>query len=219
MPNTPAPSQPFVETPLRYFEVSEYGTITDPTVPEPSCNRDVFPDVSSEHLKTIEDLIAEVESCYPLARHFADLANSSADEIAAELEGQSNRSTKKKKGLKLVELMRGDPAYDEGWKAWLHAATPEQLDDFKAPIEHWLDQDIDWQFVDWFDSGWSPQDAAMDFFESEDSDVLDALDVVIIEGEHPGSTYYAAELRQDLDWANEVAASLNLGYRFRRASA
>ena len=114
--------------------------------------------------------------------------------------------------------MRSDPADDDGWRAWLQSATPEQLPDFKALIETWLDEDIDWNFSDWFDSGWSPQDAAMNFFESEDQDVLEALDVVIVEGDHPGSTYYAAELQQDLDAANEVAATLKLGYRFRPAT-
>ena len=113
----------------------------------------------------------------------------------------------------------GQPADDEGWKAWLRSASPEQLDDFKAPIEDWLDQDIDWLYDDWFDRGWSPQDAAKSFFESEDQDVLDALDVVIVEGDHPGSSYYAAELLQDLATANEVAERLNLGYRFRAKSS
>lgn len=218
MPRKPKPTHSIDERPLRFFEVNESGTITDPSVPESKYNRDVFQNVSSDHLKTIEDLIAEVESCYPLARHYADLANSHADEFEDELESLSNLSDKQK-GLKLVERMRGDPADDEGWKAWLRSASPEQLDDFKAPIEDWLDQDIDWQYDDWFDRGWSPQDAAKRFFESEDPDVLDALDVVIVEGDHPGSSYYAAELLQDLATANEVAERLNLGYRFRAKSS
>jgi hypothetical protein len=45
---------------------------------------------------------------------------------------------------------------------------------------------------------------------------MDALGVQIIEGEHPGSTYYAAELRQDIDYANEVAREIGLECRFKR---
>jgi len=41
------------------------------------------------------------------------------------------------------------------------------------------------------------------------------LGVDIIEGEHPGSSYYAAELRQDVDYANQVAKEMGLGFRFR----
>ena len=39
--------------------------------------------------------------------------------------------------------------------------------------------------------------------------------VEIIEGEHPGSSYYAAELRQDVDYANQVARGMGLEFGFR----
>lgn len=220
MPSNTEPSRPIGEKTLRYFEVSENGTITDPTVPEPRCNRDVFSNVSPQHLDNIDDLVFTVENCYPLARHFAELANSRADEIASTFEAENDRSPKKypKDRLNLIELMRSDPADDDGWRAWFQLVTPEQLPCFKELIETWLNGSIDWDFSDWFDRGWSPQDAAMYFFESEDQDVLEALDVVIVEGENPGSTYYAAELQQDLDEANGIAAELNLDYRFRMAT-
>ena len=48
-----------------------------------------------------------------------------------------------------------------------------------------------------------------------DDKTLDALGVEIIEGEHPGSSYYAAELRQDVDYANQVAREMGLEFRFR----
>ena len=37
---------------------------------------------------------------------------------------------------------------------------------------------------------------------------------VIVEGEHPGSTYYAAELRGDIDVANRAAEAAGLRVRF-----
>jgi hypothetical protein len=60
---------------------------------------------------------------------------------------------------------------------------------------------------------------------------LNKLDVWIVEGDYPGSTYYAAELGQNLadsvnpayalekkiEEANNVAQKLGLSYRFRRA--
>jgi len=39
--------------------------------------------------------------------------------------------------------------------------------------------------------------------------------VEIIEGEHPGSSYYAAELRQDVEYANQLARNIGLEFRFR----
>jgi len=44
---------------------------------------------------------------------------------------------------------------------------------------------------------------------------MDALGVEIIEGEHSGSSYHAAELRQNVDYANQVARESELEFRFR----
>jgi len=44
---------------------------------------------------------------------------------------------------------------------------------------------------------------------------LEELGIVIVEGCHPGSTYYAAELRNDVDNANITARKLGLNYRFK----
>jgi len=52
------------------------------------------------------------------------------------------------------------------------------------------------------------------YFEGLDDKTLNALGVEIIEGEHPGSSYYAAELRQDVDYANQVAREIGLEFRF-----
>jgi hypothetical protein len=48
-----------------------------------------------------------------------------------------------------------------------------------------------------------------------DGKMLDALGVVIIEGDHPGSTYFAAELRGEMKVANAVAEREGLPFRFR----
>jgi hypothetical protein len=54
------------------------------------------------------------------------------------------------------------------------------------------------------------------YFECLGNKSMDALGVQIIEGDHPGSSYYAAELRQDIDYANEVARDSGLECRFLR---
>ena len=58
---------------------------------------------------------------------------------------------------------------------------------------------------------------AKKYFECLDYKTLDGVGVQIIEGDHPGSTYYAAVLRQDVDYVNQVARSLGLKFRFREA--
>ena len=58
--------------------------------------------------------------------------------------------------------------------------------------------------------------AAKVFFDSLDFDTLDELGIKIVEGEYPGSTYYAAELMGDVEVANAVASRLGVPVRFRR---
>ena len=45
--------------------------------------------------------------------------------------------------------------------------------------------------------------------------LCDALGVVIVEGDRPGSSYFAAELRNELADANAAAQRLGLPFRFR----
>lgn len=44
--------------------------------------------------------------------------------------------------------------------------------------------------------------------------ILKALGVVIVDGEYPGSTYSAAQLRKSVTEANDVAQLLELEIRF-----
>jgi len=50
-----------------------------------------------------------------------------------------------------------------------------------------------------------------------DDDVLAAIGVEIIEGNHPGSSYSVAELRKTLEEANAEAVKQQLNIRFLKA--
>ncbi len=56
---------------------------------------------------------------------------------------------------------------------------------------------------------------AKKYFERLDYKTLDGIGVQIVEGEHPGSSYYAAVLRQDIDYVSQVARGLGLEFSFR----
>ena len=58
--------------------------------------------------------------------------------------------------------------------------------------------------------------AALEYFREWDPDDLLALGVKIVEGEHPGSTYYAAELIRDPAAANATSARRGFGVWFSR---
>ena len=85
----------------------------------------------------------------------------------------------------------------------------------KDEIQKWLKEPVDCGAWESWPSGWSSQGRALSFFESIDADVVNALGVVIIEGDHPGSSYFAAELHASFEDANAAAKKLKLPFRFR----
>lgn len=59
------------------FHVDEYNTITVPGIREPEIRSDVY-DVSTQWIRSVDDLVHEVESCEPLADHFRSLCSDDA---------------------------------------------------------------------------------------------------------------------------------------------
>ena len=65
----------------------------------------------------------------------------------------------------------------------------------------------------------TPTSVALRYFNNLDVDLVQELGIEIIEGEHPGSSYYAAELAGSITKANAAARKHGLDIRFERASA
>ncbi len=201
---------------MYYYEIINQRTISVPDVPTPEVNADVFAGVSTNSIKDLSRLIMEIGACYPLSNHFGQLANDEAENVEYQLDSDETLTAKQKKMLrKLISELESDPADDDGWKAWISSSTPQELPKFLALIDDWLTSPLNWNESDYFDDTWSGQDRAKKFFESEDSDILDALQIEIVEGSCPGSSYSAAELGLDIETANKVARRLKLDYRFK----
>jgi len=62
-------SKPTQPEPLTFYEVNEYGTITDPRVREPKVRSDVFSNGLPAQIHSTDHLIDEVDRCSPLAAH------------------------------------------------------------------------------------------------------------------------------------------------------
>jgi hypothetical protein len=191
------------------YEVSEYGTIVDPSVPEPEIRRDVF-DICTKGIKTTDNLVLTIQECTPLESYFQHLAQDRKCEIEDQLD--SARGVKRQH-LKALSDALDD--YDFGWIDWLKLDGQKSIRKHVTVIEDWLNDPVDWSESDWFSSSYSGQEQAKLFFHYEDQNVLEELGIVIVEGCHPGSTYYAAELRNDVDNANITARKLGLNYRFK----
>jgi hypothetical protein len=219
------------------FEVDEYGTIVEPDVKAPSIRNDVY-DLDLNFIQSPETLIDEVQSHQELRGHFAGLASNYRDDLVGAIEehewaaltlsgtGDDAPSAEERAYAEsllittgriqtLQKLAKSLEDEDEGWADWITAEGQAGLPQFLKILQGWLAEPVDWSQMEFWPDGWSSQGKALAFFEQLDGELLDALGVQIIMGEHPGSSYYAAELRAPVDQANDEAQRLKLPFRFR----
>lgn len=107
-----------------------------------------------------------------------------------------------------------EPAVDGDWQTWLVRQPDEITEEFIALANEWIEanaDEVDWEVADFY--GYSDQGAARTFFEFE-FDYCADFNIVIVNGDHPASSYFAAELRMDVSDANALAEELNLPIRF-----
>ena len=178
------------------FEVNDYGTLSFANFEGPRTRRDAY-DLPAAAKITADD----IECCGPLSwhveRYFDDLVETHEEELIAA-------------GF--------DP--ELGWREWYESAGAEARAEVARSIDAWLDEEPDWgnEWEDLYITG-DAQGAAYSYLQTQARDVLDALSIKIIEGDHPGSSYYAAELHIDPDEANAIAERLGLVMRFVREGA
>lgn len=194
------------------FNVNDYGTILDEDDWEPKTRGEVF-DVEVDRLRSIRDVQRAIEGCNPLTARFRWLAYDRLAEIDQRLARGGVGENERERLEALADLMRDH--FDDAWTFCLD--DEPDVERFKGVIRGWLDEPVNWSESDWFDVPGTSVSRAKGFFEHMPLKLLDALGVVIVEGEHPGSSYYAAELRGDIDAANAVAAERALPFRFARA--
>ena len=103
---------------------------------------------------------------------------------------------------------------DPDWQGWLGQVPDDAAEELIALANDWIDDDADesdWELADL--RGYSDRGAALTFFRDE-FEFCDTFNVVIVEGDHPGSSYFAAELRMDVDEANAMANQQGIPIRF-----
>lgn len=205
------------------FEVDDTGTVVEPGGTDPKVNRDVYGDhVEPARITTVKALISTVRSHAELTSVFVELASNARydaldlidrDDSARRDECDDERATPAERAdaERVIDLIR-DP--DRDWPAWVRADGAAALPNHLARIEAWLAEPVNWQATEWWPRDWHGQGKALRFFEMLDRDTRDALGIVVVEGEHPGSDYYAAELRKPIDDTNRIAVVLKLPFRF-----
>lgn len=102
----------------------------------------------------------------------------------------------------------------DDWKSWLKAAPDEVIGDVVDHANAWLEEfpgETDWEIAN--RRGYTNQGSALTFFR-DDFEFNDLFNIVIVEGDHPGSSYYAAELHMHVEDANQLAVEEGIPVRF-----
>ena len=106
--------------------------------------------------------------------------------------------------------------WPSNWEQWLMTADEIKFSSALACVLDWLDDypdEYDWDRANL--SGDTAQGRALHFFRDTDDEVLEALNVMIVEGDCPGSSHYAAQLRMPIDAANAAARRKGIPLLFK----
>lgn len=181
------------------FEVNAFGTLSCADYQEGTTRRELY------WYSTAEDFgVNDVDDRYLLAEKIKALYR---EELL--LEARRDLSTN---GIEDEAL---EDQVEEGWFDWFEEADGITREAINAEIEAWLDEEPDWENEwEYFYRGGTAQGAAYIHFTSEDRDLMEALGIVVIEGDCPGSSYFAAELRKPIDEANRIAEQNGWAIRF-----
>jgi hypothetical protein len=206
--------------PVTVFEVSEDGgtlRLADHT--EPETRAEFYEDIADQWDASPQDLLDAAEACEPLAWAVNSLYQDFRDELIAKIEAAQSAEKPNNKRLtalqaKLEELPE-EP--EEGATDWLLGLSASEFNKNVVPnIEDWFSEPPDWNFEDdYLPQSSTAQGAALIFFGEMDPEEIGLLGVDIVEGEHPGSSYYAAELRGDIDQANRAAVAAGIPVWFK----
>jgi hypothetical protein len=213
-------SKPGDEEPFTEFEVDNSGTLTMVNFWEPQIRSEFYESVSGSWAESPAHLADAMDECQPLSWAVHAIYTEVRDEIQSDLDGVTRSSgVHKKRSAALKARLKAMPEEpEEGAEDWLLALTSSEFEKRVIPeIEQWFASPPNWNWEDdHLPRDGTAQGAALEFFQNMDGDALDAIGVTIVEGEHPGSTYYAAELAGEVDTANKAAAAAGIAVRFKK---
>ncbi len=175
------------------FEVSEFRTLSYANFEEPTTRYDAYgftstSDVDASMLESHYDLYEPIQALY--REHLLAQAPT-LDEAAL------------------------DEQVEEEWLEWCEQTRRKESGAIDSIIDDWLSEAPDpcQEWESYYKTG-DAQGAAYDRFLREDSELMEALGIVVIEGDCPGSSYFAAELHTSVEEANRIAAEHGWTIRF-----
>jgi len=191
------------------FEVSGYGTLADADCQAPRTRRQAY----GYSLTDIDGEVLEAHWCLrqPVIDRYRAVLEEAARAEAAFYAAHPEEVDLEDLDLQDVDL---DDLAEEGWPDWFARASAAERAPIEARFEAWLDEDLDDEDVEQLYRTATAQGRAYTYWACEEEEVLEALGVVIIEGDCPGSSYLGAELRTPIATANQVAEARGWEVRF-----
>lgn len=203
---------------IREFEVSDDGTLREPDFPDPEKRYQFYEAVFNWWDRSPKDLTNAMEECQPLAWEVHSLYSNFRENLQAEIETAENEEQPDAEKIATLKArlawLPEEP--EEGAENWLLGMDKSYFEKNIIPhIRNWFSESPDWDSEeDYISVATTAQSVAMNYFENLDPESLDLLGVEIVEGECPGGSYWAAELRCSIEEANAAAIGGGLPVRF-----
>ncbi len=209
---------PRVARPVTEFKVEHGGTLRMANFAELTTRADFYESVADSWSGSQVDLVDAMEECQPLAWAVHSIYDRFRSELVADLEAaqRAGRGYKRRLAKLKARLKPLPDEPEEGAADWLLGLTTREFESqVVTEIDGWFGEPPDWTFEDdYLPECSTAQGAALEYFRDMTRDELKTLGVEVVEGEHPGSTYYAAELRKGIDEANRAAELGDIPVRF-----
>lgn len=168
--------------------------------------------LKNEDFSTPESILAASTGCQPLwdLLECAYLEHRKNLQSEADSLKDSENPAKQHKHIELTAKLKNlPPQCDKGLAQWITQLDENQFDLLQAEATEWSRRPPGSDEED-------GQEAALNYFRDLDSDIRELLGVSIIEGDHPGSSYFAAELDNSIEEANKIAIEHGIQIRFCR---
>jgi hypothetical protein len=208
------PTDPATPTGI-LFTVSEVGTLMMAGVVEPTTRAQCYEDAFRHWDRSPQDLLDAMEACNPLEWIVNTLYAEIREELECAIDAAEGGAPLDCGALANLKARLASMPEDDV-RMWLSTMDSAEVDMRRlVQIRHWFASPPDWvEELEYIPAELTGQGAALQYFQHLDPELLDRLGVSIVEGEHPGSTYIAAELDRDVNDANRIAAENGIPLRF-----
>ena len=180
----------------RVFIVNSDGTLQDKDYKELTQRKDLY-DLSIDRLSDIHEILFEAGELQPFQWHLNDQMWGFLEEMEE------------------VDRKKWPDEPEDCTEKWLLSLDDNNIKKLIESCNDWLESEPDYSNgeADYFHFPSNGQAFAFQYFYAE-SELQELFSIYIIEGDHPGSNYFAAEIEISADEANRIAAKENINIKF-----